>query len=234
MNPLAFIGTGRQLASQGVLGINQRNAHYISVYNKRRYYPLVDDKARTKIIATEHGVAVPDLYHMVQTPSQLRSLHGALAPFDQFVVKPACGSGGEGVVVVIGRTDGGYRCIDGTILSKEDMEHHVSKILGGLFSLGGQPDKALFEYRVQFDPLFEDISYLGVPDIRIIVFLGVPVMAMVRLPTRASHGKANLHQGAVGAGIRIDNGRTCAAVWKNRTITTHPDTGAEVVGRTIP
>jgi len=73
-----------------------------------------------------------------------------------------------------------------------------------------------------------------VPDIRIIVFLGVPVMAMVRLPTRQSDGKANLHQGAIGAGIDIATGRTLSAVWLNQIVEEHPDTGNPVTGVYIP
>jgi alpha-L-glutamate ligase-like protein len=103
-----------------------------------------------------------------------------------------------------------------------------------MYSLGGQPDKALIEYRVQFDPVFEAISYQGVPDIRGIAFLGVPVMSMVRLPTRMSGGKANLHQGAIGAGIDIATGRTLTAVWRNAIVSEHPDTGNPVTGIKIP
>ena len=96
-----------------------------------------------------------------------------------------------------------YRKVDGLLLNPEEVGYHLFNIISGIYSLGGQPDKALIEYRVQFDPIFEAISYQGVPDIRVIVFLGVPVMSMVRLPTRMSGGKANLHQGAIGAGIDI-------------------------------
>ena len=59
-------------------------------------------------------------------------------------------------------------------------------------------------------------------------------MAMIRLPTRASDGKANLHQGALGAGIDLSTGKTIAAVWYNSLITQHPDTGHDVVGVDIP
>jgi alpha-L-glutamate ligase-like protein len=119
-------------------------------------------------------------------------------------------------------------------MEPRDLEHHVSNILSGIYSLGGQPDVALLEYRVRFDPIFESVSYQGVPDIRIVVFLGVPVMAMVRLPTRASQGKANLHQGAIGVGIDIATGRTLRAVQNNEIVDEHPDTGAGVLGLSIP
>jgi alpha-L-glutamate ligase-like protein len=59
-------------------------------------------------------------------------------------------------------------------------------------------------------------------------------MAMVRLPTQLSDGKANLHQGAIGVGINIASGVTNYAVWRNSTISEHPDTGVEISGIQLP
>ena len=229
-----MLGMAKALKRNGVLGINARNANYILQYNKRRYYPLVDDKALTKEIAIKRNVAVPDLYGMIEIQQQVRSLPDLLAPHGDFVIKPANGSQGEGIVVITGKTAGFYRKGDGTLVSDEDLKFLVTNILSGIYSLGGQPDKALIEYRVQFDPVFEAIAYRGVPDVRIIVFLGVPVMAMVRLPTRMSDGKANLHRGCIGAGIDIATGKTLTAVWKNSIVTVHPDTGNPLSGVEIP
>ena len=119
-------------------------------------------------------------------------------------------------------------------MTLDEISYHVHMILAGVYSLGGQPDKALIEYRVHFDPLFEKISYQGVPDVRIITYLGVPAMAMVRLPTRQSRGKANLHQGAIGAGVDIGTGETLTAVWNSRIVSEHPDTVNPVSGLIIP
>ncbi|NQV86586.1 MAG: alpha-L-glutamate ligase-like protein, partial [Woeseiaceae bacterium] len=76
--------------------------------------------------------------------------------------------------------------------------------------------------------------FQGVPDIRVIVYRCYPAMAMVRLPTRASDGKANLHQGAVGAGVDLATGTTLAGVLDNQLVEDHPDTGAIVSGVKIP
>ena len=217
-----------------MLGINQRNAEFTLRYNPRRLYPLVDDKLRTKEVALKAGLAVPELYGVVKTEYQVRHLDDLLKPYSDFVIKPSRGSGGEGILVVSGRTKELYRNIDGMLLSSEEIGYHLFNIISGMYSLGGQPDKALIEYRVQFDPVVETISYLGVPDIRVIVFLGVPVMSMVRLPTRMSGGKANLHQGAIAAGIDMASGTTLSAVWRNSIITEHPDTGNPVTDIKIP
>lgn len=218
----------------GVLGINQRNAEYTLRYNPRYLYPLVDDKLRTKEVALKADLAVPELYGVVETEYQVRHLDDLLRPYSDFAIKPSRGSGGEGILVVSGRTKELYRKIDGMLLSYEEIGYHVFNIISGMYSLGGQPDKALIEYRVKFDPVVEAISYLGVPDIRVIVFLGVPVMSMIRLPTRMSGGKANLHQGAIGAGIDIAGGTTLTAVWRNNIVNKHPDTGNPVTGIRIP
>jgi alpha-L-glutamate ligase-like protein len=231
MNPFAVAA---RLRANGVVGINERNAEYTLPYNPRDRYPLVDDKALTKELAARAGVAVPELYGVIEIQRQVRGLPELLMRYRDFVVKPARGSQGDGIIVVTGRTRSLFRSADGSLFDEEEMSFHVSNIISGIYSLGGQTDKALIEYRVNFDPVFEAITYRGVPDVRIIVFLGVPVMAMVRLPTRLSGGKANLHQGAIGTGVDMATGTTLTAVWKTAVVSEHPDTGNPVSGVRIP
>ncbi|MGD9306071.1 MAG: sugar-transfer associated ATP-grasp domain-containing protein, partial [Desulfobacterales bacterium] len=188
----------KQITEMGVLGINRRNTEYTLRYNPRRLYPLVDDKLQTKKIALKAGIAVPELYGVVETEYQVRHIEALLKSYPDFAIKPSRGSGGEGILVISGRSKNMLRKVDGMLLGAEEVGYHLFNIISGMYSLGGQPDKVLIEYRVQFDPVFEAISYQGVPDVRVIVFLGVPVMSMVRLPTCMSGGKANLHQGAIG------------------------------------
>ncbi|MFM8330518.1 MAG: alpha-L-glutamate ligase-like protein [Candidatus Methylumidiphilus sp.] len=226
---------GRRLREMGILGLNQRNADFILPYNPRRDYPLVDDKRRTKALAVAAGIAVPQLYAVVEIEHQIDGLPALLAPYEDFVVKPAHGSGGEGILVITGQVNGRYRKPNGMLADEDELGYHISNILSGMYSLGGRPDCALIEYRVDFDPVFDGVSYQGVPDIRAIVFRGVPVQAMIRLPTRMSDGKANLHQGAVGVGIDLASGTTCCGgVWNTTAIDHHPDTGAGIGGLAIP
>jgi alpha-L-glutamate ligase-like protein len=67
-----------------------------------------------------------------------------------------------------------------------------------------------------------------------VLYRGVPVMAMVRLPTLASRGRANLHQGAVAAAIDLAAGRTFGGVWRNRPVDRHPDTGGAIHDIVVP
>ncbi len=226
--------TPRELRRLGIVGMNARNVDMIARLNARRHYPLVDDKLLTKSLALEAGIAVPELYGVIETNHDARRLRERISGRDDFVIKPAHGSGGNGILVITGRMGERFRKANGLLEDMEGLEHHVSNILSGMYSLGGQPDKAMIEYRVRFDALFAKVSFQGVPDIRTVVYQGYPVMAMARLPTRGSDGKANLHQGAVGVGIDITKGVTGHGVWHNEIVERHPDTGAPIGGIVIP
>lgn len=229
-----FLSPWQRLRRLGLMGLNERNANFILPYNARRNYPLVDDKRQTKVLALAAGIPVPELYAVVEIVHEIEQLRERLASISDFVVKPAHGTGGEGILIVIGRHGDRYRKANGLLIGEEELGHHVANILSGMYSLGGLPDAALIEYRVKFDPIFEHISFQGVPDIRTLVFRGVPVLAMIRLPTRLSDGKANLHQGALGVGIDLANGRTSSGIWRETPIDHHPDTGGVLEGLEIP
>ncbi len=230
---ISFVNPLR-LRDRGVLGINQRNSDYIMRYNKRKLYPLVDNKLQTKQLAIDAGIAVPKLYSVIKYNHQHKNLETLLKNHNDLVIKPAHGSGGSGILVLTGKVGNLYKTPSGDLMSSNAIKHYISNILSGMYSLGGIPDRAFFEYRIKFDPIFENVSFKGVPDIRIIVFRGVPITAMVRLPTRDSNGKANLHQGAIGVGIDLVSGRTTHGVIGNQTTTLHPDTGHSIQGLQLP
>ena len=223
----------RRLREFGLLGMNERNS-FISRFNQRQFYPLVDDKLKTKILAEQRGLAVPKLYGVIRAQYEVRDMGPLLDAHDSFVIKPSRGSGGKGIKVIVRRQGNGFVKANGEDVSRLDITRHVSNILSGLYSLGGKPDVAMIEALVEMDPQFEGLSYQGIPDIRIIVFLGYPVMSMMRLATHASDGKANLHQGAVGVGLDLASGKSLNAVQYNRPLELHPDTGLPLNTLTIP
>ena len=229
-----ILGTLSGLRRAGVLGLNCRNSEYTLKYNKRRFYPLVDDKVLCKQRMKERHLPVPDLIAVVEFNSQASHLEELIEDSNEFVIKPANGSGGNGILVITDRKADYFLDSDSKLVLKEDLAHHLTNVIGGLYSLGGQPDVAMIESLVHFDPLFAQLTYHGVPDIRVIVFKGYPVMAMTRLPTRMSHGKANLHQGAIGAGIDLGSGVTFGGVSGNSLVEKHPDTGHPIAGFRVP
>ncbi|MDX1803436.1 MAG: alpha-L-glutamate ligase-like protein, partial [Alcanivorax sp.] len=226
--------TRKALRARGVMGINQRNGDYVLRYNQRHLYPLVDDKIRTKHMALEAGIRVPHVYGIIKTEQGIGALDRVVEKYPDFVIKPSQGAGGDGIMVIADRFEDYFRSASGRIVTGDELGHHISGILSGIYSLGGHRDHALIEYRVRSTELFDRISFEGVPDIRIIVLQGYPVAAMLRLPTRQSQGKANLHQGAIGVGLDLSSGVTLGGTWHNMKIERHPDTAHPVAGLQLP
>lgn len=224
----------KKLREKGVLGMNARNFHVISKYNPRNLYPLVDDKVQTKNLALQSGVNTPNLIGVIEHQFQVGNILDMVKNHSEFVVKPSHGSGGKGVLVIKGYTEDQFTLPSGKNITYNDLYQHISNILSGLYSLGGRYDTALIEEVVHFSDIFKDYSYQGVPDVRIIVYKGYPIMAMTRLSTSESGGRANLHQGAVGVGLDIKTGKTKKAVQHNIPITHHPDTKADLRKIEVP
>ncbi len=213
----------RELKQLGMLSMNKRNIDYIARYNDRSAYPLVDNKLKTKLIVEEYEVASPKLLQVVREQHEIGHFSERVADLDGFAIKPAKGSGGKGILVIVGRDGDDFVKPSGSKVSLDEIERHLSNILAGLYSLGGSPDVAVIEALVRCDPRLARFSHQGVPDIRIVMFKGYPVMAMLRLATHASDGKANLHQGAVGVGLNLANGQALNAVQFDRPLGRHPD-----------
>jgi len=218
----------------GLLGINRRNAEYIMRSNPRSFFPLVDDKFMTKRLAEAYQIPTPLLYHVIENHGDIAGLEKTLRDQSDFVVKPARGAGGSGIVLIADRQASNLVKPNGEVISWMDLTYHIFDILSGIYSLEGLEDRALIEAFIHPDPVFDAVTYYGVPDIRIAVYRGVPVMGMVRLPTRASDGKANLHRGAIGVGINMKEGTTSTAVHRSSIITHHPDTNHPLNGIQVP
>lgn len=223
-----------KLKELGIVGMNMRNVRHVAGNNPRHLYPLVDDKLKTKIIAEKAGISVPKLIGVMRVQKHVKQMVPFLEGQESFVVKPAKGSGGKGILVIVGRDGDGFVKPSGEVIGEEDLHRHASNTLSGLFSLGGNPDVAMIEEMVQFADVFDGFTYQGVPDLRIIVYKGYPVMSMARLSTANSGGKANLHQGAVGAGIDIGTGKALKAIQHGLPIEKHPDTGKVLAELAIP
>ncbi|MGE4520784.1 MAG: alpha-L-glutamate ligase-like protein [Desulfobacteraceae bacterium] len=213
------------LNKHGILGMNRRNVSYISRYNMRSRYPLVDDKLKTKLLAEKFRLSTPKLRGVIRYQYETTYFPKIVENLNGFAVKPSKGSGGKGILVIKGRKNGLFVKSSGREVDISHVKRHLSNILAGLYSLAGVPDAIIIEDLIRPSEMFEKLSYDGVPDIRFIVFKGYPVMAMLRLSTRASDGKANLHQGAVGVGLDIATGKGLHAIQHSRRVYNHPDTG---------
>jgi alpha-L-glutamate ligase-like protein len=224
----------RRLRELGILGMNRRNAACILDHNPRALYPIVDDKLRMAALCRSIDVPTPEVYLAVSSYATLRNLPELLGDRADFVVKPNCGSGGRGVLVIVGRDGTNYIRHNSERMPLDAMRQYFSDILSGMYSLGGHPDSVIVQQRVRLHPTFAAITYKGIPDVRVILYRNEPAMAMLRLPTKQSNGRANLHQGGIGTGVDLESGITHHAVQRNRFVERHPDTNLPVVGVRVP
>jgi len=225
----------RRLLRHNILGINGRNLLGIYPYNNREYFPNVDDKLRCKELLAAGGVPVPETYHIVTGPRHLADWRQCLSGRNEFVIKPNRSYGGAGIALI--RRDGEAFRIGGEFVDISDIEMQIMQIINGAFTRDNVKDIAFFEQMIDSRGIMGDLhppEIGGVPDIRLIYLEAKLLMAMLRLPTRESGGRANLHQGGIGVAVDIDTGMTGNGCYKNRVITTHPETDEFLRERAVP
>jgi alpha-L-glutamate ligase-like protein len=218
-----------------VYGINRRNLALVYPNNDRRHYPLADDKLLAKERFQAAGVPAPETLAVCEglyaVPGAVEALRGR----SQFVVKPANGAGGGGILVV-GAWDaeaGCWRRAGGEPLTPHTLGRHLADVVFGVHS-NQLEDRAFVERRVEPHPLFAGLWGDGLCDLRVITLRTAPVMAMIRVPTAESGGRANLHQGGLGIAVDLASGRTFRALHLGRAVERHPESGARLLGLELP
>ncbi len=196
-----------------ILGINRRNQTYLRAINDKRAKQIADNKLLTKRVLRRANIPTPEVFKVIRTAKQLEYVDWHSLP-KSFVIKPNQGSRGRGIAIFYGRRKNTLEWIrpNGTIASISDIKTHIHNIFEGRYSLGERKDVAIIEERLKNDKTMEKYSYKGVPDIRLIVYNKIPIMAAARFPTKESEGKANLHAGAIYVGIDIATGITTNAI----------------------
>ena len=229
-----------------LLGLNARSRLFSYPYNPKSAKKIAASKIQTDRILRKFEIPGPKIIKKFSSPMDIINFDWETLP-SSFALKPSRGLGGEGIVVVKKRlnkealaksADGSMKSLwltsDKKKVSADDLKLHVLDILEGAYSLGNIPDVAFIQEYVGRHKALRKYSFRGTPDIRIIVFNKVPVMAMLRLPTKESGGRANLHQGAVGVGIDISTGITTKAIWHGNIIKRKPGSKRKLHGIKIP
>ncbi len=220
--------------SREFLGLNRRNRDLVARYNPRRLVHATIHKLQTKELLHALGIPAAETLAVYRSQHDLTQFAAQAEQWEEFVIKPAQGRGGGGVVIVTERQEHAFVTLGGRAMSARTLEGHLSDILSGVFSLNHRYDEAFVERRLQAHPALARLSVQGLPDLRVIVFHGVPLMAMLRLATRESKGRANLDAGGIGLGVDLVTGVTTEATARRRWLAVHPDTQAPLSGVRLP
>lgn len=220
--------------AKDLLGINARNAIYLS-RSSNKSKAIVHSKYATKILLRDNNIATAEIYGILATEEDITDFDWQSLEKD-FVIKPTNGYAGTGVIPFRNKTsEDSWTDMLGNKWDLDDIKLHCSDILSGQYSIHGTNHNVIIEERIPIHPKLLKYSYKGTPDIRVIVFNSVPVMAMLRLPTEESGGRANLAQGALAVGIDLATGiTTFALAHKSEPIRYLPGTKKKLNGIVIP
>jgi hypothetical protein len=177
--------------SNQILGMNARNLEYVSRHNSSSNKKFADDKIFTKNFLSSRGIGVAKLFYVIKSHTQLTPEFLNALP-DSFVLKPNRGFGGGGIHVFMEKKSGKWSTPSGEKFDTDDIYRHCIEILEGKYSISGMRDSVIFEEVLVPHPAFRTLTEVGLPDVRVIVFNRVPVLAMLRVPTEKSDGKANM------------------------------------------
>jgi len=222
--------------TQDILGMNARNILFISKYNRSSGKRIANHKLLTKSRLQKKKLAIPKLYRVFRKKEEIDKFDFIKKLPESFVIKPDNSLGGEGIIVIRkrGKYAGEWITTTGEKKTVADFKLLIREIIEGRFSMKNRPDIAFVEERIRVPKVFKKISWGGTPDIGVIVFNRVPVMAFLRLPTKESGGRANMFQGALACGIDIATGITTHAIKGTKSITFFPGTRRKLVGVKIP
>lgn len=217
----------------GILWQNARNLKYIWEFNDDLAKKLADSKLKTKEFLSNKWVKVSENLAIIKSHSELDNFDIQSLPLP-FVVKPNAGYGGKWIIVFEKKdAEGNFISNDHQIYSSVQLIGHIRDILDGFYSLSWNRDKVIFERKLILDHSIELLGKYGLPDIRVIVFNSVPVIAMLRVPTANSKWKANLHGWACGLWIDIGSGKITYITQFKKMIKSIPGIG-DVRGIEIP
>lgn len=222
------------MKTSSILGLNSRGALFTGKYNSRKAKMVADSKLATDRVLRHANVSHPKIFKKFKNADDVLNFEWSSLP-DAFALKPSRGLGGDGIIVVKKRISSEvWMTSSKNRIVSDDLKMQCLDILEGAFSMGNEPDSAFIQEYVGRHSAFRKLAFRGTPDIRVIVFNKIPVMAMLRLPTKESGGRANLHQGALGLGIDIASGITTKAILNNKEIIYKPDTNRKLRGIKIP
>lgn len=215
--------------------MNARNQLYTS-QNSARAKRFGTSKYATKVLLENKGIPTAKVFGILGTKEDINEFPWQTME-KNFVIKPSNGNAGKGIMIFKRQEADLEHWVDtvGRRVSLDEIKLHCNDILEGQYSTYGATPHVIVEERVPIHSKLLKYAYKGTPDIRVIVFNSVPVMAMLRLPTAGSEGRANLHQGAIGVGIDMFSGVTTYGVTGNgKPLSVVPDSKRKINGIKIP
>jgi len=208
--------------SRGILGQNARNLTYIRWGDFALWKSLADSKLGTKKFLAKQKIAVPETLWIIKRHSEntLEKISELTPPF---VIKPNNWYGWKWIIVVDQKSaEGNFIANTWKVYTPWDIYEHLNYVLDWFFSLSWGRDTVLIEKKIILMQEIDLLWSFGLPDLRIISYNMVPVMAMMRIPTAESDGKANIHGWACAVWIDIGTWKLTNISHRGKIVKTIP------------
>src|SRR5262249_29608226 len=121
-----------------MLGLNRRNHPYLFAYNALDRNRIVTNKQATKTALEAHRIPTPQLRTTCDVQWRVPELCDRLALAADFVLKPARGAGGAGIVVIVERDGERFVKASGARLRRRDLALHACDVIAGAYSPAGR------------------------------------------------------------------------------------------------
>ncbi|MGN8199463.1 sugar-transfer associated ATP-grasp domain-containing protein [Salinisphaera sp. RV14] len=191
------------------------------------------DKALFGIRCREHGLPVVDT--LATARDGVIEGIDTLPDADLFF-KPISGAGGRGASRWIFIGDNRYRASDGQVVTKEVLQAHLCEL--------SRDERYLVRRYVTAEPTLSDLTPGALSTVRVVTCLdatGTPeaTHAVFRMASSRDVVVDNFHAGGVAASVDLATGTLGMATdlglsADSRWWSTHPTTGAPILGRRLP
>ena len=199
-----------------ILWMNKRYLKYIKAFNPKKDMKLADSKLKTKKLLQDLDIPSPKLIDVIKNRKQLQNYDFSKFEWEEFVVKPNKWSKWKWILIckMINKN---IVKISWQLIDIDTFKKQIADILDGRYSMTMWADIAFIEEKIIPWDDFSIFCEYGLADIRLITMQLVPVMAMLRYPTKESDGKANIAAGWVWFWIDIASGKI-TSMYHNRKI----------------
>ncbi len=185
-----------------ILWANKRYLKYIKPFNPKKEMKLADSKFKTKKLLQDLDIPHPILLDVIKNRKQLKEYSFDKFIWRDFVVKPNKWSKWKWIMICHMIDEENIKA-SWNIYNIYEFKKQVADILDWKYSLTLWNDKVLIEEKIIPWDDYDIFCEFWLADIRIITRKLVPVMAMLRYPTKESWWTANIAKWWIWFGIDI-------------------------------
>ena len=175
----------------GILWMNKRYLKYIRALNPKKDMKLADSKLKTKKLLQDLDIPNPKVLDIISNRKQLKNYDFSKFIWQDFVIKPNKWSKWKWILICNMINEKIIK-VSWNLIDIDNFKKQIADILDGRYSMTTWNDVSFIEEKIIPWDGFSIFCEYWLADIRLINMKLVPIMAMLRYPTKESGWKANI------------------------------------------